>query len=644
MDNAWVLQNAWLIPLMPLLAYVFIVFFGRRFGERASWIGVLAVGVSTVLSTLVFLQVLGGASVARTFDWVTFGEFDLTMGFRIGNMESVLLFSISMVAWFIQIYAQGYMHGDARYNRFFAIVNLFTFGMLTLLMSDNFLLFLIAWEIMGLCSYLLIGHWFEELKNARAAMKAFMTTRVGDVGLMLGIWVLFTKAHSFNFDAIFHAVEAGEIAGATLTAAALLLFMGSVGKSAQFPLHVWLPDAMAGPTPVSALIHAATMVAAGVFLVARSYPIFHATETALMVVAYIGAFTALFAATIATVNDDIKGVLAYSTISQLGYMIMALGVGAFTAGVFHLMTHAFFKAMLFLGSGSVIHAVHTQNMHEMGGLWNKMKVTGATFIIGALALAGIPPFAGFYSKDEILLGAFTSHYPATFWMGLAAAVLTAFYMTRQVILVFFGRPRDRHAYEHAHESPPVMTVPLILLAIPSAVFGYLATRNHWISDFVHFAAAHGEGHAELVPILAIGGAVLGIVLGFLIYGTGTISRAAIVNGLRPIHTLLKNKYYVDEAYQFVFVKGGVALATVARLFDTYVIDGIVNLVGYLGLLASRLSAAFDLGFIDEAINGVADLTVAGGRAARNMVSGYVQLYVMTLFAAVVLGLIVYVIL
>jgi NADH-quinone oxidoreductase subunit L len=460
---------------------------------------------------------------------------------------------------------------------------------------------------------------------------------------MLGVWILFSKANSFAFKEVFHAVEVGQISGPLLTVAALALFMGAVGKSAQFPLHVWLPDAMAGPTPVSALIHAATMVAAGVFLVARTYPVFYAAEGALTVVAYVGGFTALFAATIATVDEDIKGVLAYSTISQLGYMIMALGVGAFTAGVFHLMTHAFFKALLFLGSGSVIHAVHTQNMHEMGGLWSKMKVTAVTFIVGALALAGIPPFAGFFSKDAILAGAYGSH-PLLFWMGWVAAILTAFYMTRQIILVFFGKPHDEETHEHAHESPSMMTVPLIMLAIPATVFGWLVSQNGFINEWVAFAGhGHHHGHAAIVPYLALGGALFGILMGYLIYGSKTLSRAAIVRALKPVHTVLKNKYYVDEFYQATIIRFGLVLAAAARLFDRYVVDGIVNLVGYLGRQFGRLSALFDLAFIDEAVNGVADLTVAGGRAARNLVSGYVQLYVMTLFATVVLGLIIYVI-
>lgn len=637
-----VLQWAWLIPLFPLAAFGFQTFFGKRLGERTSLIGIVAMGLAFLYSTLVLVQVLKGASIELAVPWARTGDIEISMGFRIANLEAALLFVVSFVAWMVQIYSAGYMHGDPRFNRFFAIVNLFTAGMLALLIADNFILFMISWEIMGLCSYLLIGHWFEDPNNAKAAMKAFMTTRLGDVGLLLGIWALFSRTGSFNFNEIFHAAESGALTPEFLTVAGILLLLGTVGKSAQVPLHVWLPDAMAGPTPVSALIHAATMVAAGVFLVARAYPIFHLSTSALAVVAFVGAITALLGATIATVAEDIKKVLAYSTVSQLGYMVFGLGVGGFTAGLFHLMTHAFFKGLLFLGSGSVIHAAHTQNMHEMGGLFRKMKITAVTFIIGSLALAGIPPFSGFFSKDEILLEAYYSDYPIIFWMGVVAAFLTAYYMTRAVWLTFFGKPRDHHKYEHAHESPWVMTLPLVILAVPATLAGLAGSgaTNHFIQEFITF----GEHHAEpssFVQMVALGAAVSGILVGYLVYGLQVFSKRTLIRAAGPIYALFKNKWYFDEVYQATVVNGGLLLSNVLGLFDKYVVDGIVNATGYLTVKVSEFSGAFDWGIIDGMVNGVASTVAYGGSLARRLVTGYVQTYVMVLFATAILGLVAY---
>ncbi len=664
----WVLNYAWIIPLFPLTAFTIQVFFGEKLGERTSRVGIIALGLAFSMAALVLSQVIGGASIHQSVPWVTIGETEIEMGYRIANLEAVLLFVVSFVVLLIQIYSVGYMEGDERYNRFFANVNLFATGMLALLMADNFILFLISWEIMGLCSYLLIGHWFEDLENAKAAMKAFMTTRVGDVGLMLGVWVLFSYTRSFNFEEVFHAVEAGAITGPALTAAALFLFMGSVGKSAQIPLHVWLPDAMAGPTPVSALIHAATMVAAGVFLVARTYPIFHLSPHAMLVVAVVGAVTAFVAASIATVVEDIKGVLAYSTISQLGYMILALGVGGYTAAMFHLMTHAVFKGLLFLGSGSVIHAVHTQNMHEMGGLWNKMRGTAITFIIGTLALAGIPPFAGFFSKDEILLAAFHSEYTVLYWLGVGAALLTAYYMTRAVILTFFGEPRDQEAYEHAHESPPVMVWPMIFLAGGATVAGFANAPmfGHWLHHFIQFGH-HEINPSTFVQFSALGAAGAGIGLGYLVYGTNLVPKRRIIEALRPLYTALKRRLYFDEVYGVVFIEAGLVFSKLHAAFDFYVVDGIVNGVASVTAAFSRLTSAFDNGVIDAIVDGIAVVTegfarlsgafddgvidgvvdgvgntaVASGAQTRKLVSGFVQAYVLTLAVALLAGLLLY---
>src|SRR5690606_2910268 len=393
---------------------------------------------------------------------------------------------VTLVSLMVHIFSVGYMEGDARYKRYYGVLSLFTASMLGLVIADNLLFLFVFWELMGLCSYLLIGHYYEERANVHAANKAFLTTRVGDVGMFIGILLLFAAAGTFRFDELTARIADGTLSLPVLTVAAILLFIGPIGKSAQFPLHVWLPDAMAGPTPASALIHAATMVAAGVYLVARGYGLFTPVPEALEVVAWIGAFTALFAATIALVMEDIKKVLAYSTTSQLGFMVAALGVGAYTAAVFHLMTHAFFKALLFLASGSVIHAVHTQNMHQMGGLFKKLPVTSWVWLIGAGALIAIPPLSGFWSKEELLLDAW-HHNPPIFWVLVAAAALPAFYTTRATYLTFFGTPRDKHAYEHAHEGGRVMTYPLMILGVLAAVSGFVASP---LAGFVY----HHEPH------------------------------------------------------------------------------------------------------------------------------------------------------
>ncbi len=608
-------QHAWIIPALALAAYICTVFCGRRLGERAAFIGIAALGAAFVLAAWNLMSVINGAAARVSVPWLRFGDTVIHMGYRVGPLEAAVLFMVTLVSWMVLIFSKGYMHGDARFNRFFANVTLFVTGMLTLVLADNFLLFFVAWEIMGLCSYLLIGHWFEDLDNARAAFKAFIVTRLGDVGLMLGIWLLFASAGTFEFDAIMAKVTAGEIDKGLLTLAGLMLFAGAVGKSAQVPLHIWLPDAMAGPTPVSALIHAATMVAAGVFLVARAFPIYQAAPAAAAYVAFTGALTALLAALIATVQTDIKKALAYSTVSQLGYMMTALGVGGYAAGLFHLETHAFFKALLFLGSGSVIHAVHTQEMHQMGGLIGKLKVTGITFIIGTLALAGIPPFAGFFSKDEILLDAYRSQFPVLFWVLVTAAFLTAYYMSRVVILTFFGRPRDHHAYEHAHESPANMTVPLLVLAVPAVVAGFFGAPSAGHA-FQHFIMPHGHvpEPSGLVQGLAVGAAVAGIAVAWLVYGAGAVDRRALIQGLRPLYVLFKQRFYFDHvALGIARVTSGIAAFVGA--FDRYVVDGLVNAVAWLTLML--------------------------GRAARSLAVGSAQAYAMVMFAALVVGMLIY---
>ncbi|MFA5159729.1 MAG: NADH-quinone oxidoreductase subunit L, partial [Candidatus Omnitrophota bacterium] len=436
-----------LVPCLPFLAFVVNILAGRWLKNRAAWLSIIASSVACVIALPVCWAVFQGAHFAHQGTWLMLGTVPLKFGYLMDPLSAILLFMVTIVGTLIQIYAAGYMHGDPRYSRFFAYVSLFMFAMITLVISDNYLLFFMSWEIMGLCSYLLIGFYFEKDSAANASLKAFLTTRIGDVGFLLGFLTLFAAIGTLNFSQMnsllagAHKTHAALNTG-LLAMAALFIFCGTIGKSAQFPLHVWLPDAMEGPTPVSALIHAATMVAAGVFLVARSFTLFMAVPNILPIVTAIGTITAFMAAFIALTQNDIKRVLAYSTISQLGYMVTALGLSGLGAGTFHLITHAFFKALLFLGAGSVIHGAHVQDIREMGGLFRKMPHTAVTFIIASLALAGIPPLSGFWSKDEILLAAFGSGNFLVFGVLLLTAFMTAFYMFRLIFLTFFGTARN----------------------------------------------------------------------------------------------------------------------------------------------------------------------------------------------------------
>jgi NADH-quinone oxidoreductase subunit L len=603
-----VLAYAWVIPALPLAAYVLIVFLGRPLGEGAAWFGIVALGIATALAFGVLAQVAGGASVHLQVPWLDVGGVHVPMGIRVGPMEAAVAAMVTFVSWMIQIYSTGYMHGDARFRRFFANVNLFVAGMLTVVFADNFLLFFAAWEIMGLCSYLLIGHWYEDPNNARAATKAFLVTRIGDVGLLAGIWWAFSVTGTFDFDRLPAGLQAAHLSPGALTAVALLIFLGAVGKSAQVPLQIWLPDAMAGPTPVSALIHAATRVAAGVFLVARTYGVFALAPAALAVVAYVGSITAFLAATVATVQEDIKKVLAYSTISQLGYMMLGLGVGSLVAGLFHLITHAFFKALLFLAAGSVIHAVEEQNMHRMGGLLGRLPSTAVTFVVGSLALAGIVPLSGFYSKDAILAAAYRSPYPLPFWLALAAAGLTAYYMTRAVVLTFLGRPRDERVHAHAHESPAVMVGPLWVLAVPAALLGLAATP-------VRALLLPEGGAEEAVPGVVVATQLLalaGIAAGAALYLGPEARRRAAIRALRPLYVLFKEKWYFDHL--------GLAVA-------------------YAGLAASWVVGAWDRYVVDGLVNGAAALVRWAGGQTRQLAVGSAQAYMLTLLLAVAVGLI-----
>ena len=480
-----------LIPLLPFAGFLIAGLFGKFLKEKSAYFPIAGVIGAFILSVSAFFDVVGGVHLNENFySWISIGTFSVNVGFQIDQLTAVMLLVVTTLSSLIHIYSVGYMHGDKGYPRFFAYLALFTFFMLVLVMANNFLLMFVGWEGVGLCSYLLIGFWYEKKSASDAGIKAFVVNRVGDFGFVLAVLLIFLTFGTLDFSEVFALVPTavgnapyhlfgGEISVITLIA--LLLFLGATGKSAQLPLYVWLPDAMEGPTPVSALIHAATMVTAGVFMVARCAPIFSLSETAMNTVAIVGALTAVFAATIGLVQNDIKRVIAYSTISQLGYMFLALGVGAFSAGIFHLTTHAFFKGLLFLASGSVIHALSgEQDMRKMGALKPKIKITWAVFFIGTLALSGIPPFAGFFSKDEILWSAYNapSIGPALWFLGLVGAFMTAFYSFRLIYLTFYNTSHvDHEVAHHVHESPRVMTVPLMILAF--------FCNNNWIHRHAH---------------------------------------------------------------------------------------------------------------------------------------------------------------
>jgi NADH-quinone oxidoreductase subunit L len=555
--------------------------------------------------------------------WIGVGDFRADWGLLLDPLSGVMILVVSGVGFLIHVYSIGYMREDPDYSRFFTYLNLFTFSMLMLVLADNYLLLYVFWEAVGLCSYLLIGFWFEKRSAADAGKKAFIVNRVGDFGFALGVMLLWTSLGTLQYDQAFAAARVQLPAGGlAVTAITLLLFVGATGKSAQLPLYVWLPDAMEGPTPVSALIHAATMVTAGVYMVARSAPLVELAPVSLAVVAWTGGLTAVFAATIALVQNDIKRIVAYSTISQLGYMFLGCGVGAYAAAIFHLATHAFFKALLFLGSGSVIHGLSgEQDIRKMGGLRRHMPVTAWTFLIAALANAGIFPLAGFWSKDEILYGAVAGGHVAVWALGAGGAFLTAFYMLRCYYVVFEGSPRlDPQAAHHLHESPPVMTVPLGILALFAAGVGFVGfpPEHGAYHRFVEpvFAAAQGaEAHAAPVgavpmAILSLAIAVAGVLLAtrFYVWRPGTPARMA--ERYPGAYRVLLNKYYVDELYEALFVEP-------------------------IRRGAFWLWRKFDDGVIDGSVNGMASLVRVGSLLLRRVQTGYVMNYVLSFIVGVV---------
>jgi len=681
-------QYAWLVPVLPLIGAMIVgiglISFNKFTNSLRQVWSIFIVSIMGMTMTLAFAifwsQYTGHPPYTKIIEWASAGDFRLNMGYTIDHLSALMLVVVTTVAFLVMIYTDGYMAHDPSYVRFYAYLSLFSSSMLGLVISPNLVQVYIFWELVGMCSYLLIGFWYDRKPAADACQKAFVTNRVGDFGLLLGILGLYWSTRSFDFvvvgERLENLVESGALSGAVAAIFAILVFLGPVAKSAQFPLHVWLPDAMEGPTPISALIHAATMVAAGVFLVARMFPVFENIPTAMNVIAWTGCFTAFLGASIAITQNDIKKGLAYSTMSQLGYMVMGLGVGAYTAGLFHLMTHAYFKAMLFLGSGSVIHGMegvvghdpaYAQDMRLMGGLRKYMPITAITFLIGTLAISGIPPFAGFWSKDEILGKTFEAN-PTMWLVGWLTAGITAFYMFRMYFSTFEGKFRgedasvketirierlqaqgfsmgpgamnsqelavadeahDDHDHSHGHhshephESPLSMTFPLMALAVPSILIGLVGTPfANYFEEFIH---APGEvvpplgAEVDLPEFLTMGGssigiALIGITLASLMYLRHKVNPTAIAEKIPVLYNLSKNKWYIDDIYNAVFVTGSRRLARQVLEVDSKVVDGLVNLAGFV--------------------------TVFTGETLKYFENGRAQFYALIVFAAV-LGLVIF---
>lgn len=601
-----------LIPLFPLIGAILSGIFSLSYHNEEkgpsngiiAGISCLAPAISCLLAFMFFFQLSSSPEDQRiiTFnalEWIHVGNFKIDFDFMLDPLSSMMIIVITFIGTLIHLYSVGYMSHDRGFARYFSYLNLFTFSMLMLVLSKNLILMFLGWEGVGLCSYLLIGFWFTDKEKAIAGNKAFITNRIGDFGFLMGIFLLFwslasTGKNPLDFLELKTIVSA--LSPQTAMWITLFLFVGAMGKSAQIPLHVWLPDAMAGPTPVSALIHAATMVTAGIYMIARLNFLYSMAPDTLSFIAVIGALTAFFAATVAITQSDIKKVLAYSTVSQLGYMFLAAGVGAYSAATFHLFTHAFFKALLFLGSGSVIHAMsEEQNIWKMGGLWSKMKITGATFAIGTLAIAGIPPFAGFFSKDEILWKVWESGNIPLYALGIITALLTAFYMARLFFLVFLGdlRNTDHHVVEHIHESPMVMTLPLIILAIGSATVGLLGIPHSsmfeaWLEPIFsiakHETAEHAQDSMEFILMgLSIVIAIVGIAFAYVLYIKDKVllEKISRSKNLQNLRNLSENKWFFDEIYDIYIIKPLLSISEYGlfRLTDKIIIDGLVNGAG-----------------------------------------------------------------
>jgi NAD(P)H-quinone oxidoreductase subunit 5 len=659
-------QYAWLIPVLPLMGAALVGLGLISYNEATNRLRkpvaafvVSLIGAAMTLSILILAsQLQGHAPYTYLVEWASAGDFEINMGFTIDHITALMLVIVTTVAFLVMIYTDGYMAHDPSYVRFYAYLSLFSSSMLGLVVSPNLLQVYVFWELVGMCSYLLIGYWYDRDGAADACQKAFVTNRVGDFGLLLGMLGLFWATGTFEFelmgDRLSSLVDTGTLSASLAVLFAGLVFMGPMAKSAQFPLHVWLPDAMEGPTPISALIHAATMVAAGVFLIARMYPVFEHIPTVMNFIAWTGTITAFLGASIAITQNDIKKGLAFSTMSQLGYMVMAMGVGAYSAGLFHLMTHAYFKAMLFLGSGSVIHGMEevvghdpalAQDMRLMGGLRKFMPITALTFLIGTLAISGLPPFAGFWSKDEILGAVFAAN-PLMWAIGWLTAGVTAFYMFRMYFSTFEGEFRgndgalkqmvkrqslqmagaslgpgamstqefaveetahgDHHHAEKPHESALSMTLPLMLLAVPSAVIGLVGTPfANYFEAFIHpsseaLTVAELAEEFDMGEFVQMAGAsvaisVAGIVLAVLMYRTKAIDAGAIAQKIKPLYNLSLNKWYIDDLYREVFIKGTRNLAKGVLNVDVKIVDGLVNLTGFVTLITGEGLKYFENG-------------------------------------------------
>jgi NADH-quinone oxidoreductase subunit L len=661
------LHYLWLVPILPLTGSAVIGISGliklRRTGDKlskrvVSLVALLSVGLAFVVSLASVYQlfVVQGGEIFSTdlFKWISSGSlplssgglatFEVPWGLQLDPLSAVMILVVTGVGFLIHVYSTGYMWEDTGYYRFFSYLNLFMFAMLTLVLANNFVMMFVGWEGVGLCSYLLIGFYFEKKSAGDAGKKAFVVNRIGDAGFLLGMMLLFVHFGSLRFEEVFNRATAmpAQAGHGFLFWATICLFIGAIGKSAQIPLYIWLPDAMEGPTPVSALIHAATMVTAGVYMIARCNALFSRAPETMAIVAIVGAVTAIFAATIGVMQNDIKRVLAYSTVSQLGYMIAALGVGAFVGGVFHLMTHAFFKALLFLGAGSVIMAMHhEQDMRKMGGLRKYLPWTYWTMLIGTLTIAGVPGLAGFFSKDEILWRAWSNGHPAIWLLLWLGAGLTAFYMFRLIFMTFWGEERmDEHTRHHIHESPKRVVYPLFALAILSVIGGYVGLPG-WTrvsSGFERFlepvfrlpaerevTAVHTGGQELLFTGLSVLVAVLGIFIAYRLYVVNPEIPERIANRFRRVYSLVYHKYYVDELYDALFVNrakdlgnacyfvdsnfvdgavNGTAAttrgtATVSRVFDKYVVDGLVNFVGWINMALNRLATSLQTGLVQR---------------------------------------------
>ncbi|MBN1270678.1 MAG: NADH-quinone oxidoreductase subunit L [Candidatus Aminicenantes bacterium] len=609
----------WLIPFFPILSTFILAVFGTKLPKKyISLQACFAVFASFAVSLISFLGLLKTGPeqlplLKTLFSWITAGKFQIAFSLQFDSLTAVMTLIVSGVGFIIHVYSIGYMAKDKSYARFFTYMNLFTFSMLMLVMSSNLVLMFVGWEGVGLCSYLLIGFWYEKHSASNAGMKAFIVNRIGDAGFLLAILFLFVHIGSVEFTAINQAISGNMITAGFATLVGILLFVGATGKSAQIPLYVWLPDAMEGPTPVSALIHAATMVTAGVYMVARMNMLYSLSTTAGNIVALVGALTAVFAASMALTQNDIKRVLAYSTISQLGYMFIGCGVGAYAAGIFHLYTHAFFKSLLFLAAGSVMHALSGElNMQKMGGLKKYLPRTYYPFLIGAIAIAGIPFLSGFFSKDAILTSAYAQGNYLVWALGILGAVMTAFYMFRLIFMTFHGKERlEPEAKKHLHESPPVMTLPLAVLAFFAVVAGYVSLpavfgKNlDWFGRFLE-PVIHGHAHhislgmEWLLIFISVAVAVLGIFIAYVFYISKTHLPSQLAQKFPFLYRLLFNKYYVDEAYNALFIQPAVkGSELVYKHFDLKVIDGAVNGAGKSANAVGKLLSFLQTGFIKD---------------------------------------------